>query len=32
MMIEAITMAALSARTLPSTLACSFFSVTIGDS
>ena len=32
MMIEAITMAALSARTLPSTLACSFFPVTIGNS
>ena len=32
MMIEAITMAALSARTLPSTLACPFFPVAIGNS
>jgi hypothetical protein len=32
MMIEAITLAALSARRLPSRLACSFFPVVIGDS
>ena len=32
MMIEAITMAALSARRLPSTLACSSFPVVIGNS